>query len=173
MLPCWVAVGGATDVGISAGMLSVPVMFCIIGGYYEIFQSLFELFYFFKQKTAYDMANYQVGVHMHAFFGENSKAIAEWYYPFYAAQMNRVGASRGWPPYQRSQYDFGRSKHAHLLVGEANEMIDKILEIQESFGLTRFAAHMDVGSPDHAQMMKSIEIYGTQIVPKVKAALAK
>ncbi|MCL7988286.1 LLM class flavin-dependent oxidoreductase [Sphingobacterium sp. lm-10] len=172
-LPIWIAVGGTTESVIRAGKLGLPVMFAIIGGSYASFQSLFEVYQQAYTDSGHDMANFQVGVHMHAFFGENSKAIAEWYYPFYAAQMNRVGASRGWPPYQRTQYDYGRSTHGHLLVGNANEMVDKILQIQESFGLTRFAAHMDVGSPDHQQMMKSIEIYGTQIIPKVKEALGR
>jgi hypothetical protein len=39
------------------------------------------------------------------------------------------------------------------------------------FGLTRFSAHMDVGAPNHKDMMKSIEIFGNQIIPKVKEAL--
>ena len=85
--------------------------------------------------------------------------------------MDRVGRSRGWPPYQRTQFDFGRSKHGALFIGEPDAMVEKILSIQELFGLTRFAAHMDVGGPAHKDLMKSIEIYGTKIAPKVKAAL--
>src|SRR5690606_11765891 len=118
----------------------------------------------------HDKSKFQVGVHMHAFFGANGKEIADKYYPIYAAQMNRIGASRGWPPYQRSQYDFGRSPHGHLIIGEPNGAIDKILAVKETFGLTRFSAHMDVGSPDHKDMMKAIEIYGVQIAPKVREA---
>ncbi|MFD2598462.1 Atu2307/SP_0267 family LLM class monooxygenase [Sphingobacterium corticis] len=170
-LPIWVAVGGTTESVIRAGKLGLPVMFAIIGGSYASFQSLFEVYEQAYTDAGHDMANYQVGVHMHAFFGENNQAVGEWYYPFYAQQMNRIGASRGWPPYQRSQYDYGRSTHGHLLVSDANQAADKILQIKETFGLTRFAAHMDVGSPDHAQMMKSIETYGTQIIPQVKKAL--
>ena len=117
------------------------------------------------------MSKYQVGVHMHSFFGEDSKEIADWYYPYYSAQMNRIGASRGWPPYQKTQYDYGRSNHGHLIVADVNESVDKILQLQETFGLTRFSAHMDVGSPDHSKMMKAIELYGNQIIPKVKDAI--
>ena len=39
------------------------------------------------------------------------------------------------------------------------------------FGLTRFSAHMDVGGPSHKLLLKSIEIYGTKIAPKVREAL--
>ncbi|MDR2282000.1 MAG: LLM class flavin-dependent oxidoreductase [Sphingobacterium sp.] len=169
-LPIWVAVGGTTSSVIRAGKLGLPVMFAIIGGAWEQFTPLFEMYKQAYEDNGHDMEKFQVGVHMHAFFGEDSKAVAEKYYPIYGAQMNRIGASRGWPPYQKSQYDFGRSPHGHLIVGDANESIDKILAVKETFGLTRFSAHTDVGSPDHKDMMKAIEIYGTKIAPKVREA---
>ena len=65
----------------------------------------------------------------------------------------------------------GRGPQGHLLIGDANETIDKILKLQELFGLTRFSAHMDVGGPSHQSLMKSIEIFGTKIAPKVREAL--
>lgn len=170
-LPIWVAVGGTTESVVRAGKLGLPVMFAIIGGSPVNFKPLVEVYEQAYTDNGHDMDKYQVGVHMHAFFGENSQETADWYYPYYADQMNRIGASRGWPPYQRMQYDYGRSPHGHLVVGDANESIDKILQVQEMFGLTRFSAHMDVGSPDHSKMMKAIEIYGTQVIPKVREAL--
>lgn len=47
----------------------------------------------------------------------------------------------------------------------------KILPMHEMFGLTWFSAHMDVGGPSHDMLMKSIEIFGTKIAPKVREAL--
>ena len=168
-LPVWIAVGGTTESAIRAGKLGLPVMFAIIGGSPMNFKPLFEIYKQAYQDNGHDMSKFQVGVHIHAFFGENSKEVADWYYPFYSEQMNRIGSSRGWPSYQRSQYDYGRSRHGHLIIGDVEESVEKILLFKEEFGLTRFSAHMDVGSPDHAKMMKAIEIYGNQIIPKVKA----
>jgi alkanesulfonate monooxygenase SsuD/methylene tetrahydromethanopterin reductase-like flavin-dependent oxidoreductase (luciferase family) len=125
------------------------------------------------QHFEHDMNQFEVGVHMHCFFGENSKQVADEYYPLYAAQMTRVGSSRGWPPYQRNQFDYGRGKEGALIIGDANEAVDKILQMQELFGLTRFSAHMDVGGPSHQSLMKSIEIFGNKIAPKVREALKK
>jgi len=170
-LPIWVAVGGTTSSVIRAGKLGLPVMFAIIGGAPEQFKPLFEMYQQAYQDNGHDMSKFQVGLHMHSFFGDESKQVADYYYPIYSAQMNRIGKSRNWPPYQRSQYDFGRSRHGHLIIGDANEAIDQILATQEMFGLTRFSSHMDVGSPDHAAMMKSIEIFGTKIAPAVRKAL--
>ncbi|MGO1817554.1 MAG: LLM class flavin-dependent oxidoreductase [Sphingobacterium sp.] len=170
-MPIWVAVGGTTESVIRAGRLGLPVMFAIIGGSPINFKPLFETYEQAYQDNGHDMNDFQVGVHMHAFFGEDSKKVADWYYPFYSTQMNRIGATRGWPPYQRSQFDYGRSSHGHLIVGDVDESVDKILQVHQTFGLSRFSAHMDVGSPDHLKMMRAIELYGTQIIPKVKEAL--
>ncbi len=170
-LNIWVAVGGTPESVERAARLGLPVIFAIIGGNPAQFKPLFQYYKELYQHHGHDMKNFQVGVHMHSFFGDDSKQTAEAYYPVYAAQMNRVGASRGWPPYTRSQFEFGRSKEGAYVIGDATEAVEKILQMQEMFGLTRFSAHMDVGGPSHEMLMKSIEIFGTRIAPKVRAAL--
>lgn len=172
-LNIWVAVGGTPESVVRAGKAGLPVIFAIIGGSPVQFQPLFQYYRDVYKHFKHDAAKLQVGVHMHCFFGEDSKQTADEYYPYYSAQMDRVGRSRGWPAYQRNQFDFGRSKDGALIIGDANEAIDKILQMQELLGLTRFSAHMDVGGPSHKALMKSIEIYGTKIAPKVKEALKK
>jgi len=172
-LNIWVAVGGTPESVLRAGKAGLPVIFAIIGGNPAQFVPLFDYYKEVYQHYKHDMNKFQVGVHMHSFFGEESTQIAEEYYPLYSSQMDRVGRSRGWPPYQRQQYDAGRSTKGHLIIGDANESIDKILYMQELLGLTRFSAHMDVGGPSHQSLMKSIEIFGTKIAPKVREALKK
>jgi probable LLM family oxidoreductase len=170
-LTIWVAVGGTPESVLRAGRLGLPVIFAIIGGDPLQFQPLFEYYKNVYKKFGHDMSKFQVGVHMHSFFGDDSKQIADEYYPVYSSQMDRIGRSRGWPPYQQQQYIAGRSRKGHLIIGDAPEAIDKILYMQEIFGLTRFSAHMDVGGPSHKLMMRSIEIYGEKIAPKVREAL--
>jgi probable LLM family oxidoreductase len=172
-LDIWVAVGGTPESVLRAGRLGLPVIFAIIGGNPAHFRPLFEYYRKVYGHFGHNRDTLQVGVHMHCFFGENSRQTADEYYPLYAAQMNRIGRERGWPPYQKQQYEQGRAPHGHLIIGDAHEAIDKILELQELFGLTRFSAHMDVGGPSHQALMKSIEIFGTRIAPKVKEALGK
>ncbi|MDQ3276802.1 MAG: LLM class flavin-dependent oxidoreductase [Bacteroidota bacterium] len=169
-LSIWVAVGGTPESVLRAGRHGLPVIFAIIGGNPAHFQPLFDYYRKAYSHFEHNTANLQVGVHMHAFFGEDGRQTANDYYPIYAAQMNRIGRQRGWPPYQQQQFETGRGPQGHLLIGDASEAIEKILRLQELFGLTRFSAHMDVGGPSHASMMKSIEIFGTKIAPKVREA---
>jgi probable LLM family oxidoreductase len=170
-LDMWVAVGGTPQSVVRAGKAGLPVVFAIIGGNPAQFKPLFDYYREVYQQSGHDMTGFRVGVHMHSFFGEDSSQTAKEYYPIYAAQMDRVGRSRGWPPYQPQQFDFGRSKQGALIIGDANEAVDKILQMQELFGLTRFSAHMDVGGPSHQSLMKSIEIFGTKVAPQVRKAL--
>lgn len=172
-LKIWVAVGGTPESVERAGRLGLPVMFAIIGGQPVQFKPLFDYYKRVYEAYGHDMNKFEVGVHMHALFGENNKEVADYYYPLYSAQMNRIGRSRGWAPYQRNQFDAGRDKGGALIIGDANESIDRILSMEETFGLTRFSAHMDVGGPSHSALMKSIEIFGTKIAPKVREALKK
>lgn len=170
-LSLWVAVGGTPESVVRAAKLGLPVMFAIIGGNPAQFKPLFQYYRELYEHFGHDMNKLQVGVHMHSFFGEHSQHTADAYYPVYSAQMNRVGASRGWAPFSREQYEQGRGKNGAYLFGDAPEAIDKILQMHELFGLTRFSAHMDVGGPSHAMLMKSIEIFGTKIAPEVRKAI--
>ncbi len=170
-LPVWVAVGGTPESVVRAARLGLPVIFAIIGGNPAQFQPLFRYYRELWEHFGHDPKKLEVGVHMHCFFGEHGKQTADAYYPVYAGQMNRVGASRGWAPFTRSQYEFGRSKEGAYVFGDASEATDKILQMHDMFGLTRFSAHMDVGGPAHKDLMKSIEIFGTRIAPQVRAAI--
>ena len=169
-LAMWVAVVGTPESVVRAAKHGLPVIFAIIGGNPAQFVPLFDYYREAWQHYKHDPKKVQVGVHMHCFFGDDSKEIADEYYPLYSAQMNRVGSSRGWPPYQRQQFDMGRGPKGHLLISDASEAVDKILRLQEMFGLTRFSAHMDVGGPSHKSLMRSIEIFGTKIAPKLREA---
>ena len=172
-LDIWVAIGGTPESVLRAGRFGLPAIFAIIGGDPAHFKPLFEYYREVYAHFGHKQDTLQVGVHIHALFGEKSQQTADAYYPVYAAQMSRIGKERGWPPYQRQQFETGRSPKGHLIIGDANEAIDKILYLHELLGLTRFSAHMDVGGPSHKMLMKSIEIYGTRIAPKVREALHK
>jgi probable LLM family oxidoreductase len=169
-LDIWAAVGGTPESVLRAARHGLPIIFAIIGGNPAQFKPLFDYY-----RKAYAHFGHQapprIGVHMHAFFGEDGQQTADSYFPLYAAQMNRIGRQRGWQPYRQQQFEAGRDKSGALLIGDPSAAIDKILYLHELFGITRFAAHMDVGGPSHKDLMKSIELFGTRIAPEVRKVL--
>lgn len=169
-LPIWIAVGGTPESVLRAAKLGLPLIVAIIGGMPKQFQSLIEFYKKEYIKYGHDVSKMQIGIHSHTFTSADSTVIEDYFYN-YASQMNNVGASRGWPAYSKAQYDGGRSKEGALFMGSPEEVTDKILYMHELFGITRFIGHMDVGDPTHANMMKSIELFGSKVAPAVRKAL--
>jgi alkanesulfonate monooxygenase SsuD/methylene tetrahydromethanopterin reductase-like flavin-dependent oxidoreductase (luciferase family) len=86
--------------------------------------------------------------------------------------MNRIGRERGWPPITRAQFDAGCRPDGHLLVGSPQQVAEKILAQHEVFDHDRFLAQISVGALPHAKVMRAIELFGTEVAPVVRAALA-
>ncbi len=167
-LPVWVAVGGTPASVIRAAKYGLPVIFAIIGGRISQFKPLIDLYKEQYIQFGHDPADMQIAVHSHTFLADSKDQLMQDYFPYYAAQMDRVGRDRGWPPYTSMQFQGGMSEDGALFMGNAKEVAEKIIRTVEHFGLTRFVAHVDVGFPSHEQMVKTIERYGREVVPAVK-----
>ena len=166
-LPVWIAVGGTPESVLRAARLGLPLVVAIIGGLPKQFKPLID---FYKQeylKNGHNPDEMQIGIHSHTLVSEDPEVI-DAYFENYAAQMNRIGSTRGWSPYTKMQYEGGRSKDGALFIGNSDEVAEKINTVKEMFGLTRYIAHMDVGAPNHEVMMKSIELFGTKVAEKVR-----
>ena len=66
-----------------------------------------------------------------------------------------------------------QSIHGSLVLGSPQQVIDKILMQQQLMGLTRYLMHLSVGTMPHEQLMKAIELLGTEVAPTIRKALAK
>ena len=166
-LPIWIAVGGTPQSVLRAAKLGLPLIVAIIGGMPAQFKNLID---FYKQeyvKAGHDPEKMQIATHSHAFVSEDPKAIDE-YFENYKSQMDRIGATRGWVPYTKMQYEGGRNREGALFIGNPEQVSEKINDMKELFGITRFIGHMDVGDPSHEVMMKSIELFGEKVMPMVK-----
>ena len=172
-LPIWIAVGGTPESVVRAARLGLPIIFAIIGGMPKQFKPLIE---FYKQQYiqfGHDPEKMQIGVHSHTFLADSKQELLDNYFPYYKAQMDRIGKDRGWAPYTKMQFEGGMSPEGALFMGETNQVIDKMIATIEMFGLTRFVAHIDVGGPTHKEMMKAIELYGSKVLPEVRKAVKK
>lgn len=166
-IPIWRAVGGTPQSVLSAAKLGMPLIVAIIGGMPIQFKNLID---FYKQEylsAGHPESEMQIAIHSHTFVSDDQKVV-DGYFQNYKSQMDRIGASRGWAPYTKMQYEGGRAKEGALFIGNATEVADKIAYMKEIFGITRFIGHMDVGAPENTLMMKSIELMGDKVAPMVK-----
>lgn len=167
-LPIWIAVGGTPASVQRAARLGLPLILAIIGGNPENFRPLVDFYNEEYARQGHPPQNRQLGVHAHTFIGD--KEAIQRYYPYYAAQMNKIGRERGWMPFSPQQFDQSRGPSGALLMGSAEEVAEKIISFQKLFGLTRFMAHLDTGGPPHKEIMRSIELLGSKVAPIVRAA---
>lgn len=170
-LPIWVGVGGTPESFARAGMLGLPLMVAIIGGETRRFRPLVDLYREYGQRAGHSPEKLKVGVHALGYVAETTKQAIEDFYPGYARSMNRIGRERGWPPLSRSQFDAMRSRHGALLVGNPDEVAEKILDHSEALGgISRITFHMDVAVSPQAKLLRAIELVGANVAPVLRRA---
>jgi probable LLM family oxidoreductase len=170
-LPVWIAVGGTPESAARAGSLGLPMALAIIGGAPERFAPFAEIHREAARRAGHKQA-LPLSINSHAYLAEDSRQAADEFFPYYAAVMTRIGRERGWPPTSREQFDALRTPRGALLVGEPQEVIDKILFQHSVFGHQRFMAQMDVGMVPHDRLMKAIELLGSEVAPVVRKEIA-
>jgi probable LLM family oxidoreductase len=172
-LPIWIAVGGTPASVIRAAEHGLPMALAIIGGAPEQFAPLIKLYREVGHRAGHNASQLRVSINSHSFLADDSAQAAEAFFPSYAEAMTRIGRERGWPPTTRRQFDASRSPRGALLVGDPEEVVDKILYEHELFAHDRFLAQFTVGSIAHDKVMRAIELLGTKVAPAVRSALQK
>jgi len=172
-IPIWIAVGGTPQSVARAGTLGLPLAVAIIGGMPERFAPLVELYREAGLLAGHDPATLQVGINSHGYIADDSRQAADEFYPTYADVMTRIGRERGWPPTTRGQFDAQLDLRGALLVGNPEQVIEKILFQHEIFRNDRFLLQLSVGTMPHDKVMHAIELYGTKVAPVVRSEVAK
>ncbi|HUA02353.1 MAG TPA: LLM class flavin-dependent oxidoreductase [Solirubrobacteraceae bacterium] len=172
-LPVSIAVGGTPQSVIRAGALGLPLTLAIIGGQPERFVPLVDLYRQAFEAAGHDPADARVAINTHAFVGATEEEANRAFASSYLAMMNRIGRERGWPPSGRPEYDSLRSPRGALAVGSAEQVAEKVLFEHELFANQRYVGQMSVGAVAHKDVMRSIELFGTQVAPVVRAEVER
>jgi probable LLM family oxidoreductase len=172
-LPLWVAVGGTPESVVRAGTLGLPLVLAIIGGQPERFKPLIDLYRRAWTLAGHDPSGARVAINTHAFVGSTSEDADAAFAPSYLEVMNRIGRERGWPPAGRAEYEALRAPRGALAVGEPEQVTEKILFEHELFGNDRYVGQMSLGAVAHRDVLRSIELFGTEVAPAVRAEVAR
>jgi probable LLM family oxidoreductase len=170
-LPIWIAVGGTPQSVARAGYLGLPLALAIIGGQPERFAPMVELYRDAARQGGHDPETLPVSINSHAFVADTSRQAADTFYGPYSAVMTRIGRERGWSPMTRGQFDAALGLHNHLVVGDVDAVVEKILFQHSIFGHSRFLAQMSIGPMPHDAVLHSIELFGREVAPRVRAEI--
>lgn len=168
-LPISLATGGSPASTIRAAEMGLPIVYAIIGGKMEHFAPLIKLYKAVTERTGQDLSKMPIAAHSWGWLSDDKdKAIKEYFYPT-KLLVDAISKERpNWTGMTYDQYLEGIADDGVIFVGDSETVANKIIRMMETLGLTRFYLHLPIASMPHEDIMKAIEIYGNEVVPKVK-----
>jgi len=172
-LPIWLGVGGSPQSFARAGTLGLPLMVAIIGGETRRFRPLIDLYRDAGRQAGFSPDQLKVGVHSLGYVAQTKQQAADDFYPGFAKAIDTVAEDRGWGPMTRARFDAQLGLHGALLIGEPDEVVEKVLRHSEALGgISRITFQMNASSLPHAALMQAIELLGARVAPALRKEVA-
>jgi probable LLM family oxidoreductase len=168
-LKTWIGVGGSPESVVRAAQYDLPLMLAIIGGEPERFKPFVDLYH--RAFAQLGKPVREIGVHSPGYIADTDEQAREELWPDYKRMRDRIGAERGWPPMGRGEFDREASQGS-LYVGSPETVARKIAATAKALGIARFDMKYSAGPLSHEKLMRSIELYGSKVIPLVRAMLA-
>ncbi|MET0448341.1 MAG: LLM class flavin-dependent oxidoreductase [Aeromicrobium sp.] len=166
----WIGVGGSPESVIRAARYGIPLMLAIIGGPPAQFAPYADLYRQALEQLGQPLL--PIGVHSPGHVADTDEQARDELWPHFAVQRERIGRERGWPPPTRDEFEAGAGPDGAIHVGSPQTVADKIVRNARILGLDRFDLKFSNGTLPHEKLMRSIELYGSEVAPLVHAALA-
>lgn len=168
-LPVWLGVGGTPESFKRAGALGLPLMVAVIGGETERFRPLVDLYREAGRNAGFSPEELKVGLHSPGYVSESDEMAVAEYYPGYKELWTKLGKERGWPPVTSEQFNALLAPRGVLAVGSPETVAKKLVRHSKALGgIDRFTFQMDNAGLTHRQLMQSIELIGTKVIPLVR-----
>lgn len=168
-LKTWIGVGGSPESVVRAARYDMPLMLAIIGGDPKRFRPYADLYQRALKELGKSMQ--PIGVHSPGYLADTDEQAREELWPDYKRMRDRIGAERGWPPMGQAEFD-READHGSLYVGAPETVARKIVATVKALDVARFDMKYSAGSLSHAKLLRSIELYGSKVIPLVREMLA-
>jgi probable LLM family oxidoreductase len=169
-LTTWVGVGGSPASVVRAASYRLPLTLAIIGGDPGRFRPYVDLY----RRTVAELGagDLPVAVHSPGHIAATDDEAREQLYPHFKAQRDRIGSERGWGPMGPADFDREAGPGGSLYVGSPETVARKVASTVSRLGVQRFDLKYSNGRLPHELSMRAIELYGTEVVPRVRELLA-
>jgi probable LLM family oxidoreductase len=169
-LRVWIGVGGSPQSVLRAARYGFPLTLAIIGGNPQRFRPFVDLY--LQSLAEHQQPRLPIAVHSPGHVAETDDLAKNELWPHYEAMINRIGGERGWPPATRAQFEREAGPDGALCVGSPDTVAAKIARTVRLLALSRFNIKYSAGTLPHAVLMRSIELIGTKVAPRVRELLA-
>jgi probable LLM family oxidoreductase len=168
--PTWIGVGGSPQSVIRAAHYGFSLMLAIIGGSPARFAPFSQLFE--QALERFERAPLPVGVHSPGHVAENDDKAREEFWPRYLQVITHVSRTRGFAIPTKESFLHEVGPDGALYVGSPETVAQKIAANLTTLGANRFDLKYGMGGLSHHALMTNIELYGTQVIPRVRELLA-
>lgn len=169
-LRTWVGVGGSPESVVRVARHGVGLMLAIIGGPAARFAPFVELYR--RSIASFGTPEHPIAVHSPGHIAETDEEAWDAAYPGFESMNNTIGKERGWPVYSRARFQNDVGLAGAIYSGSPERVAQKIADTVRTLGIGRFDLKYATGTLGHEQMMRSIELYGTEVIPRVRELLA-
>ncbi|MEA2199394.1 MAG: hypothetical protein QOJ25_3445 [Solirubrobacteraceae bacterium] len=168
-IPTWVGVGGSPQSVIRAARFGLPLMLAVIGGNPKRFAAHVDLYK--RALEQYGQPALPIGLHSLGFVAETDEEAIDIQWPYWKEQFEWAARERGWrrPTYEQFQSEV---THGSMYVGSPETVANKIADVARTLELSRFDLAYAVGRVPHEQRLSTIELYGREVIPRVRELLA-
>jgi alkanesulfonate monooxygenase SsuD/methylene tetrahydromethanopterin reductase-like flavin-dependent oxidoreductase (luciferase family) len=144
-------------------------MVAIIGGETRSFRPLIDLYREAGRRAGHLPDQLKVGIHSLGYVAESTQEAVDDFFPGYAHTMTEIGKERGWPKMTRASFDAQRGTQGALIVGNPDEVAEKIIRHSKALGgISRITFMMNPASLPHEKLMGSTKLIGTRIAPALR-----
>jgi probable LLM family oxidoreductase len=168
-LPTWVGVGGSPQSVIRAARFGLPLMLAIIGGPPSRFGPYVELYK--RALEQYGHPALAVGMHSGGYVAETDEEAVDIQFPYWMEALEAASRERGWTRPTMNQFQTEIASGSQY-VGSPETVATKLAAAIRLLGLRRFDLAYATGRVPHEQRMKMIELYGREVIPRVRELLS-
>ena len=168
-IPLRVGVGGTPASVVRAARLNLQLALAIIGGDPARFAAFSNLYRQSMQEFGNPLKD--ISIHSPGHIADSDEQAIEEHWPAHYAMFGRIGRERGWAPMTKENY-LHEVQHGSLYVGSPETVAKKIAYAIKSVGAQRFDFKYANGPQPHSKLMKSLELYGTKVIPMVQDLLS-
>jgi probable LLM family oxidoreductase len=168
-IPTWVGVGGSPQSVVRAARFGLPLMLAVIAGRPERFAPYVELYK--RALEQHGQPQLPIGLHSLGFVAETDEEALEIQWPYYQEQVEWAARERGWRPPTYEQF-LAEVDHGSMYVGSPETVATRIASVIRTLGLSRFDLLYALGRVPHEQRMATIELYGREVIPRVRELIA-
>jgi probable LLM family oxidoreductase len=169
-IPTWVGVGGSPQSVVRAARYGHPLMLAIIGGHPSRFAPYVDLYHRALEQFGYPQL--PVGQHSLGLIARTDDEARAAYWPEFERVMTQASMERGFPTPSPERFE-SEIAHGALFIGSPETVAAKIVESIHDLSLGRFDLKYDIGHLSRDHRATSIELFGREVIPRVRELLAK